>query len=91
MRTLIPCYGTGPGILVTNDDYVVAPGRVAHKHPDGSWVRIEPDGTVGSTPATAPAAAYETAAVDNELRIYCPLGAIAYGFRMTDPNSVPNV
>jgi hypothetical protein len=96
MRALIPCYGSSAAIVITDKDVVMGSGRVAHQYPDGSWVRIEPDGSVGSTPATAPAAAYEIAAVSDELRIYCPTGTVAtgtvaYPYRVTNPGSVPNV
>lgn len=90
-RVLIPCYASGPAIVVSDDDTVLGPARVAHKHLDGSWVRVNEDGSIGSTPADKPVGPFETAAVANELRVFSPVGRVGYPFRMTDPNTVPNV
>lgn len=97
MRVMMPGYGVAPGVLVTDDDYVVGPGRrVAHKHPDGSWVRINEDGTVGKTPETATPGVNEIAMVggsrgSDELRSFCPDPASGkvFTFRMTDKDAVP--
>lgn len=97
-RVLIPCYGTGPAIVVSDVDTVVGPARVAHQHPDGSWVRINADGSIGRTPDGQPLTALEIAAVagsrgSDELRVFCPNpgSGAAFVYRMSDPGGVPGL
>jgi hypothetical protein len=99
MRALIPCYGTAPGVVVTDDDEVVGDGRVIHHYADGSRVQVRPDGSLGKTAASGEYGAYETAAVSyfngslDSTRNYCPdpNSGKVYPFRVGDPGTVPNV